>query len=350
MPATSETLTYNSQLVRTLQHRSSGYVDAITKQSALMYWLKDKKRYVSTTGQRIEIPVMYRLNTQEASFSGLDLISLNEQDPLTNLLIGWKHYLIPIVLNGQELEVFNTGPEKRIDYLKSLEDHALSSMYEALNVDLFDDGTGNSSKVVTGLEAICSETPTSGTLYGVNRATAGNEWHRNQKKDNGSGGAAVAAYSSGTPPTWTMLRGMEQLYQECSRLRHGGMGQKTPDLILCSEGYERTYADSTRNVGQRFVNAKMGNAGFNTYQFKNATMVSDQDCPNDTTNSGGGVKAFFINSNYIELRYAKNRNFKVTDLVQVANQDAKVSHLVWSGELVSSLCAKHGCHIGIIGI
>ena len=353
MPATSETLTYHTQLVQTLQHRSPGYVDAITKQSALMWWLRKKGRYKPTTGHRIEEAVMYKVNTQEPSISGFDLINLQEQDFMTLMLINWKHYLLPIVINGQNLDVYNTGPEKMIDVMESTEDNALGGMYQSLNEDLFGDGTGNSSKVVTGLAAICDTTPTVGTLYGINRATTGNEFHQNQLVDQGSGGAAQAAYAYGANgiPTHRMLQGMTKLWQLCGRLKSGNGDNRHPDFAICSEAYERTYDDAVRvSGGQRIVNKTAADAGFTSYAFKGMTILADQDCPNDTVNSGSGCLANFLNSKYLNLRYSKNRNFKVTDLDRLTNQDGYVAHLLWSGELCCTLPAKQGVHIGIVAL
>lgn len=338
--------TYRSALAATFAHRSKGYVDQISQRLALFWWLKRKGQYKSVGGgHRIEWPVFYELDTDDPSYSGLDTWTLQEQDPYTIAFANWKHYEEPIVLPGIDVDVINAG-ERIFDLAKALEDQALSSIQHQMNDHMYADGTGNSSKRITGLDASLSEDPTTGTVYGINRATE--TWWRSQIQDDGSGTSAVPAYAS---TEYTMRKGMNALYTKCGR----GKGGKSryPDLGLCSEVYLEAYDDMCNAIGQRFVNQDTADAGFQNLMFRGTTIIQDEDAPTDQTNTstttaaGPAQKCYFINSEFVEMAYAPRRNFRTRGKQDVINQDAIVDHILWSGNLCVKQPRRCGVHIGI---
>lgn len=350
MPATTQSLTNNVHLAATLQRREKGYVDQISRQIPLFYWLKRKGSYKSVPGgERIEWNVEYELDTSEMSYHGMDVATLVEPDRVTVAIANWKQYRASIVASGLDIDVKNAGSEKVFDLLEQRESNALLSLQTNMNVDFYGDGTANGGKVVTGFDAIAPENPTTGTLFGINRATAGNEYWRSRIVDQGSTGTAIAAYSSGT---FNMRRGMIKLRQLCGRGGAGGASGRYPDLILCSEAYFRTYDDalSQSGQGQKFVDKAAADAGFTTLQFMGGTMIEDEDCPDDRTNTGTGTAAIFVNSKFLQLCYHPNRNFKVSPELHPVNQDAVAYHIYWAGELIAKNCNKHGRHIGIASV
>jgi hypothetical protein len=275
---------------------------------------------------------------QGGSYQGMDEFSHTETDVVTVAFANWKHYQQPITLSGIDTEVKNQGESKIFDMIEFAEKNALNTMQTRLNQHFYLDGTGNSSKNVTGLGAIISETPTTGILFGINRATAGNEYWRNQSVDtNGT------AWST-TPAVSPMRNDMTKLYVQCGRIKSGAVGDRYPDLILSTETYFEMYDQVCSKIGQRFVNTKVADAGFTNLTFKGATMIHDEDCPQD---AGSAEKAFFINSAFMTLNYAPKRNFNLSDQTHLWFQDGSVNNLFWSGELTADLCAKHGVHQGI---
>jgi hypothetical protein len=337
MPSTSQTLVTNAVLASTLADRAKGYVDSISKQIPLFWWLKRAGRYKPAEGDRIEWAIEYALDDSEGSFHGYDTLPLIEQDNVTIGIANWKQYHKTIVISGLDRDVKNRGSAKVFDLLEQKEKNALNSLHTEMNSHFYLDGTGNSSKRVTGLGAIIAEAPTTGTLFGINRATAGNEYWRNQNIDTNS----YAYASSGSVPT--MLNDMERLWVLCGRLKGTG-SKRYPDLILSTETYWRYYVQSLQKIGTRYVNVEASDAGFKNVTFNSATMIEDQDCPQD---AGSAEKAFFINSDYMALRYGSLHNFKVTPFIEPADQNAFAAKILWAGELTSSLCAKHGIHQGI---
>jgi len=343
MPQTTRSVTFDSVLSATFADREKGYFDQVTKQMPLWYWLTTRKNgYKKAEGERIEWAVEYKLNQREKSYSRADVADLTEFDNLTMAAMTWKHYAEPIIVFDTDVDVQNVGVAKTADLMEQKESSALTALREQLNEDSYLDGTGNSNKRIVGLSAWVSETPTTGTVATINRATTGNEYWRNILQDDGG----VAAFS-GTPRVETMRRGMNKLYTACGRLKTNRSKTRFPDLILCTEDYYNTY-DDTLVDRQRFQDAKAADAGFQNVMFKGATMIFDEDCPADQTNGGTAEKAFFLHTDSMALRYAPKYNFKSPDgWLRTPNQHVRVKWIKWSGELTSTVCAKHGCHIGI---
>lgn len=349
MPASTTGSEVNTSLIAsTLVHREKKVFDAVTKQLALFWWLKRKGQYKPKTGRRLEWPVWYKNSPGELSYQGFDEFNLGTVDDVTLAYANWKHYHESMVWSGINVEVENTGPEQVFSLMEHKEKAMITRLRTKLSTDFYSDGTGNSGKDITGLDASVPENPATGTLFGFNRATAGNEFMRSILVDQGSTGAAVAAYS-GTPTVYPMIKGMETIWQQCGRLAAGGESQRHPDVALCSEGYTRAYRSIMVAQGrtQLYTDAGAANAGFPNVMYNTCALIADQDCPIDRTNTGSGQTGIYLNSEYIELAYSPKRNFKVVPVRLAWNQDVYAGHVFYSGELLLSILPKHGRHIGI---
>ncbi len=338
MPSSSRTITYNSVLSSVLEDRSKGYTDQIEKQIPLFWWLRRKKRYNTAEGESITWPVRSRLSQSEASYQGFEVGGLQERDEFTLLQASWKQYREDVVIDGLSKDVKNRGPVI-FKLLEAKEKAALAGLQEQLGEHFYLDGTGNNSKRVVGLAAFLPEDPTTGTLFGINRATAGNEWWRSRIVDHGGG----AAHASGV---FTMRRGMENLYILCGRGKSGGDGNRHPDVAFCTEGYFRNYSDML-STQQRFQNTMAADAGFTNLTFNGMTLMPDEDCPLDAESED---QAYFVNSHFLELRYAPARNFSVVPPQSPIDQDVFVQWILWAGELTMQNANKQGLHFGIATI
>ncbi|MCC6798307.1 MAG: phage major capsid protein [Candidatus Hydrogenedentes bacterium] len=350
MPATTTSDTNIAIVSATLVHRSKKYFDAITKQLPFFFWMMSKGRYVPKTGLRLEWPIWYKLKGGELSYQGFDVFAMSEFDDVTLAAANWKFYHDSIVVFGPHIDGINMGPEQVYNFYDQKEKSCIANLQQKLSTDEYSDGTGNGGKNITGLGATVPQDPTTGTLYGFNRATAGNEFMRSQLVNQGSGGNGVPAYT-GTPTVYTMKNGMDRIWQLCGRLKIGDKADRYPDLILCSEGYFRAYG-SMLNDRQRFTDVKTGEAGFHNLKYMSATMIDDQDCPIDTINAAvGGLNpqtGIYLNSAFIEKAYMKARNFQPTKMAKFPNQDVYYSHVFAAQENLFQVLPKHGRHIGIL--
>lgn len=335
---TSQTLVNNAQLAATLQYREKGYEDMISKRIPLFWWLKKKGKFVPQNGgDRIEFNLEYGLDTSEASYGGWDLMPINEQDNVTTAYASWKNLRKSIAISGEDRRK-NSG-YKVFDLLQQKEQNALKSLQQQMNSMFYGDGTSNSGKHLTGLKAIISETPTSGTLFGINRATS--SWWQNQSVDSN------AAYWDKTNSIPTMSNDMLSLRIACSRLAGGSGKERVPDLGLCSETYYQYYDRlCTKLSTARFVNTNAADAGFSNLTYMDMTLMYDNDCPAD---AGGDAKCFFINSAGLKLIYHPQANFKVTDLESkfADGVDGFIAWVLFMGELVCTNPAIQGVHQGV---
>jgi hypothetical protein len=235
-----------------------------------------------------------------------------------------------VISKDEELE--NDSDAAAFDLLEQKEENMLNSLKQQLNDHSYLDGTGNSSKRITGLAASIAEAPTTGTLYGINRATY-SDW-RNQNVD------TAAAYNSGGQSR-ALINDMELVRVRCGRRKTGK--QRYPDLILATESYFLFY-NYLLQPNQRFTNTKMLDAGFENVMFHKATLIEDESVPQD---AGSGEKAFHINSDFIEIRYHPKANFMLSEPIESDAQWQFHQKLLWSGEIIVTHPAKMGMHQGI---
>ena len=326
----------NAALSSMLQKREKGYIDVISRQLILMNWLRKKGNYKTVSGGiRYEWNVFNYLNVDEASFDGYDTLPNVASDDVDVAQAEWKSYYKSIVISGTEKDL-NNG-ERIFDLMQQKEDAALSSLRGQMSSHIYLDGTGNGSKRIVGLGAICSATPTTGTLFNINRATAGNEYWRNQRVDTG---AVAFDYSDGIS---NIRNGLEQTYTACGRQDQMG-ATRYPDLIICTEAYRRYFSEVVDHKGQRYVNTNKADTGFDTLAFRNASIIEDQDCPAD---AGSGEQAFLLNSDCIGFRVIKSANFVTSPAMPLEAQDGFARRLIWRGALVALNPGKLGVHEGI---
>lgn len=326
----------NAALASMLQHREKGYIDVISRQIPLFAWLRRKGNYVGVAGgTQYEWPVFNDLDTDEGSFDGYDTLPNTASDDVDTAVASYKSYYKPIVISGTERDL-NNG-ERIFNLMEQKEEAATASMRGQMSTHFYLDGTGNSSKRIVGLAAICAAAPTTGTLFGINRATAGNEYWRNQRTDTN---AVAFDYSDGIS---NIRNGLEATYTACGRQKTSGM-QRYPDLILCTENYRNYMSEVMDHKGQRYVNTNEADSGFETLKFRGASVVEDQDCPAD---AGSGEQAFLLNSDSLRLIYIKSANFKTSAATALEAQDGFARRLIWRGALIARNPGKLGVHEGI---
>lgn len=328
----------NTVLASALQYRSKGYLDSVSKQIALWEWFKKKGRYVSQDGGKtIEWNMERKLDLDEHSYADYDTLVVKPTDQVVTPSANWKSYAAPIVISGEEKRK-NTGPTRIFDLLAQKEQNALNSLTQQFNTHLYQDGTGNDGKRITGLLAILPEDPTTGTLYGINRATAGNEFFRSYEE--GPVGTAYDRSDQDSP----MVNSMHSLRIKCGRLKIGGAKNRYPDVALSTENAFAWYEQVLQKTGLRFRNTDTGDMGFDSVAYHGMTIFHDEDMPQD---AGSEEQMYFINSNFWKLIYHPDANMKPTDMNRHVNQDAFSSFIIWMGELICEVPAKSGLLHGI---
>jgi len=300
---------FDSLLSTTLANYRDQMTDNIFTARPLTNYLMDKGRIrMLDGGTKIVEPLVYGLNGTVGSYSGYDTISLTAQEGMSAAEYDWKQYAASIAISGIE-EAKNNGEAAIINLLEAKIMQAEESMREGFNQMFFADGTGNSAKDWNGLGNIVEA---SGTVGGINRATAGNEFWQ--------------SYEENTAGALT-LADMATAYNSVS------VGNDHPDMVLTTQTLFEKY-ESLLQPQLRYTDAKTADAGFQNLLFKSAPVTYDVHCT-------AGVM-YFLNSKYLTLVGHSGKWFEQTDFVRPENLDARYALIMCYGNLTCRNAAKQG--------
>lgn len=300
---------FDSLLSTTLANYRDQMTDNIFTARPLTNYLMDKGRIrMLDGGTKIVEPLVYGLNGTVGSYSGYDTISLTAQEGMSAAEYDWKQYAASIAISGIE-EAKNNGEAAIINLLEAKIMQAEESMREGFNQMFFADGTGNSGKDWNGLGNIVEA---AGTVGGINRATAGNEFWQ--------------SYEENTAGALT-LADMATAYNSVS------VGNDHPDMVLTTQTLFEKY-ESLLQPQLRYTDAKTADAGFQNLLFKSAPVTYDVHCT-------AGV-VYFLNSKYLTLVGHSGKWFEQTDFVRPENLDARYALIMCYGNLTCRNAAKQG--------
>ena len=300
---------FDALLSTTLANYRDQLTDNVFTARPLTYFLMDKGRIrMLNGGSKIVEPLVYGTNSTVASYSGFDTISLTAQAGITAAEYDWKQYAASIAISGIE-EAKNNGEQEVINLLEAKIMQAEESMREGFNQMLFADGTGNSGKDWNGLGNIVEA---SGTVGGINRATAGNEYWQ--------------SYEENTAEALSLAK-MATAYNSVS------VGNDHPDMILTTQTLFEKY-EALLVPQLRFTDSKTADAGFQNLLYKAAPVTYDVHCT-------AGV-VYFLNSKYLTLVGHSDKWFAQTDFVRPENMDARYALVMCYGNLTCRNAKKQG--------
>jgi len=266
-------------------------------------------------GKQIVEPLLYATNSTAGSYNGYDVLDTDPQEGMTNAEFEWKQYSVSVTISGREKRQ-NTGESQVFSLIEGKIMQAEMSLVEAMNGDLFTDGTGNSSKDLTGLVLAVDS---AGTYGNIDRTTE-TWWAANETAVTG-------------PLT---IDAMRTMYNNCSK----GYKKAHPGLIISDQTEYEAY-EAKLQPDMRFADNKLADAGFENLAFKGAKMVFDEQC-ND------GVM-YFLNLDVMGIRVHKDAKFTVTDEQRPVDQDAFVKQILWMGNVITKNCSRLGKLTGLDG-
>ena len=119
-----------------------------------------------------------------------------------------------------------------------------------------------------------------------------------------------------------IARAMTRMYGACT------IDNDQPDLIITTQAIYDAYETSLQ-ANKRFAgDDAIANAGFDSLRFKGATVVVDSHCP--------AGQMYFLNTNYLDFKVHKERNFQFEDFRRLEAKDQIQSRLFWMGQLTCS--------------
>jgi hypothetical protein len=300
---------FDALLSTTLEKYRDQMTDNVFTARPLTYFLTDKGRIrMIDGGSKIVEPLIYGQNTTVSSYSGYDTIALTAQTGITAAEYEWKQYAASIAISGIE-EAKNNGDAAILNLLEAKVMQAEESLREGFNTMFYGDGTGNSAKNWNGLGNLVEAT---GTVGGINRATAGNEYWR--------------SYEENTAGALTLAQ-MATAYNSVS------VGNDHPDMVLTTQTLFEKY-ESLLQPQLRYTDAKTADAGFQNLLFKAAPVTFDVGCT-------AGVM-YFLNSKYLTLVGHSGKWFSQTEFVRPENLDARYALIMCYGNLTVRNAKKQG--------
>lgn len=265
-------------------------------------------------GTTIVQPLMYAELGNQGSYSGADTFLTNEDEGTTAAQYDWKQYYAVVRMKNIDIAK-NSGAPAVLRMVENEVMRAELSISESLDQLFFLDGTGNSGKDFTGLDAIVSA---STSLGGIDPTAGGNDWWQ-----------ADVSTSVGDISDFTEIR---QRYLSTSE------GNDFPTNIFTTETLY-AHIDSFFESNQRFMDPTMANQGFETIMFHSAPISFDRNCQTG--------RIYFLNLKYITLYKLGPNWFKMSDWVEPVNQDIRLKKILLYGELTASNRKRQGLMTGV---
>jgi len=302
---------YSEIATTTLVHRSKKLADNVSKNNALLYRLSEKGNIKEISGGRTIVRELeYAENGTFTRYSGYDTVSIAPSDVFSAAEFDWKQAAVAVSMSGLE-ELMNSGPDAVIDLLESRIKNAEKTMMNNIAVDCYSDGTASGGKQIGGLQLLVADTPTSGTVGGINRATW--SFWRN-----------IAV--SGTFTSAGIQAGLNSMYAQTVR------GKDQIDLYLADNTAWIAYLASLQAI-QRITTDKVAMAGFQSLKFMGGDFVLDGGY-------GGGSPSshvYGLNTDYIYYQPHRDRNMVPLNPDRFStNQDAMIKLIGFAGNMTLS--------------
>lgn len=322
-------------IATTIQNRSGVLADNVTNNNAVLRKLKERGNVRPFGGGNVileEIMYIDSSSINANSYSGYEVINIAQNSPISAAQFSITQYAAAVTMSGLEM-LQNSSKEQIIDLMDGRISVAEAQLANRIDYDLYQNGTGNGGKNLTGLASAVADTPTSGTYGGIDRASWA-FWQNQYYSGASDGGAAVSAANIQAYMTTLGLR--------CVR------GSDMPDLWVGSANYYGFYVNSLQAI-QRITSSDGGataGAGFPSLKFFGGGMAADvvfgggvNGAVNTAGTAGGEPTShmYALNTKYIFFRPHRDRNFvPIGGERQSVNQDAVVKLIGWAGNLTSS--------------
>ena len=327
-------------IATTIQNRSGELADDVTNNNALLKRLNAKGNVRPFGGGNVILEeIMYSdsATINANSYSGYEVINIMPNSPISAAQFSITQYAGAITMSGLEM-LQNSSKEQIIDLLEGRQKVAEAQLKNRIDYDLYQDGTGNSSKNLTGLAAAVPDTPTSGTYGGISRSSFA-FWQSVSYSGVTNGGAAVSSANIQAYMTALAIRLVR--------------GSDKPDLWVGDNTYYQYYVNSMQAI-QRVTSEGSGSAGagFASLKFYGGGMAADVvlgggvNYDVDTSGNNGGATSahmWALNTDYIFFRPHRDRNFvPIGGERQSVNQDAIVKLIGWAGNMTCSNSSLQG--------
>lgn len=302
----------------TLRNRSKKLADNITNNNAILRKLNARGNVATFSGGRTIVQELeYAENSTYTRYSGYEVLDISPSDTFTAAEYNIKQAAVGVSISGLE-QLMNSGPEAVIDLLSSRIKNGEKTMQNGITTDMYSNGTASSSKQIGGLQLLVSDTPATGTVGGIDRASF--SFWRNISSTVSALTVAVG--------TGNVISTLNALWVQLVR------GNDGPDLIIQDNNHYTTYFTALQ-AQQRFTSNGGGESsgGFTSLMFNNVPVILDGGVGNNCP----AFHTYMLNTDYIFFRPHSDRNFvPIGDDRFSVNQDAMVKLIGWAGNMTLS--------------
>ena len=315
--------TYGPILSTTLDKiLSSGAIqDNVYDATPTLDWFRGGGRIkVVDGGERIRIPVMTGKNNTFKWYSDYEILDVTPQAGLTTAFFNWKQGAVSVSISGNELRQ-NSGTAKIADLMKEKIRNANNSLADNVATGIFSNGTGSSSKQLTGLAALVDQSPATDTYAQID-PSSNTSWRN--KADSSVGAAAV-----------NLIPSLRTIMNQCSQGREGAAGK--PDFVVTTRTVHEA-AEALVAPRVRYQPNPSGGAdlGVDTVMFKGAKLIWDDYCTSGT--------AYVLSSPHIMLFIHSAANFAMSEegFQKPIDQDALTTQVLVELNMATNNRRKHG--------
>lgn len=327
MSETSLTLTYAPLLTTTLMKvlDSGALHDNVFENDVLLQWLRSSGRLkVIEGGERVRVGILYGKNSTAKWYSDYEALDVTAQAGMTSAFYSWKQASTSISVHGRELRS-NKGPSRITALQQEKIQQSSMSLVDIIATGAFSDGTGSSSKQLTGLEAMIETTPLTTSYASV--PVANTIW-ANQVQ------ASVGAAAT------NLLPKLRTVFNDCKQGKGGA--NSAPDYIVTTQAvHEALEALIFPQVRYQPNPGGGADTGVEKLVFKGAAVDWDDYCT-----SGD---AYVLNSKHLHFFVHSDANFAMAEggFQKPINQDALVTQILFMGNLATDNRRKQGKLQGI---
>jgi hypothetical protein len=280
---------------------------------------KGKSFKAITGGRSIIGSIEYALNSTVQAVTPTQTLDVTAEELFDEFEYQWKQYAGTVPMTSFE-EAVNRGDNAKFDLEAAKLDNLEKSMRSVISADIFGAASGNE---MLGLQDLVPDSPSSGTVGGINYGTY-TFWRSQQT----SGAKSSTAYDN-------LRSAMRTIRTAAAR----GQGVKYPEYFVTGSttfnGYESLLIANERITSKENSQANASFKG-DVYKFGSADVFWDKDCADS--------RMYALNFSNLMLAYQSGYWFKGYPAVDPANQLLKVFKVETQLQLISN----NRRHLGVI--
>lgn len=293
-------------------------VDNIYASNAMFVRLRSKAEPLDG-GRQITQQVIYAQPTSVGTYRGMDTLDIAVSEEFTEANFDWAQYYASIVLDGRSDRI-NSGKTAVVNLLKAKMQNAEKSLKDLMGTHVL--GSGTDTNGIVGLQAMIDDGTNTATYGSIDRTTY--TWWKAKYAANSGTGRQLTKYL------------MQNMFGQCT------IDNDRPTMLITSQlVFDKYYL--MVDPQQRFGEESLAKAGFQNLLFNGRPIVVDSHVATPNSNH----QIFFLNENYVTLRYHQDCNFIFVPFQRPINQDAIVGKILWQGQMTSGACRMHGRLIDI---